>query len=129
VRAFYLLAVPALALALGCCSRGDLGTQAIEGVTLIDGTPKAPVSPATLIIERGRVIQFGPSNEITVPADAERISGAGLYVFPLDPLVPIQRGADANLILLSVNPALEPDYSKYVTGRMEIGRWTKYPKR
>lgn len=129
MSAISLLAVPVLALGLGGCSRGDLGIQAIEGATLIDGTPKPPVTPATLIIERGRVIQFGPSNEIPVPAGAESIAAAGLCVFPLDPLVPIQRGADANLVLLSVSPALEPDYMKYVSGRMEIGRWTKYPTR
>lgn len=116
-----------LNLAVGGCARGDLAPQAITGVTLIDGTPHPPVSPANIVIERGRVIAAGSVDSVPIPKDAEMIDGSGLFVFPLDPRQPIRVGADANLLLLNVNPATETDYRKYVSGRMEIGRWTQYP--
>lgn len=127
MRVLCLLAIPALAIWLGACSRGDLAVQAIEGATLIDGTPQPPVSPANVIVERGRIELAGPASQTPIPSGAARIAATGLYVFPLDPLEPIRAGADANLLLLNVNPALEPDYLKHVVGRMQIGRWTKYP--
>lgn len=116
-------------LCLCACERGDLAVQAIESATLIDGTPQPPISPANIVVRRGRIERAGPAGTTPIPTGAERIAGSGLFVFPLDPLVPIQPGADANLVLLDVNPALEPDYLKHVVGRMEIGRWTKYPRR
>lgn len=122
-----LCVLASLGIAAGGCARGDLAPQAITGVTLIDGTPQPPVSPANIVIERGRVIAAGPENSVAIPKDAEKIDGSGLFVFPLDPKQPIRVGADANLLLLKVNPATETDYLKYVSGRMEIGRWTQYP--
>lgn len=118
-----------LSLAAGGCARGDLATQAIAGVTLIDGTPNPPVSLANIVIKRGRVAAAGAEAAAPIPAGAEKIDGRGLFVFPLDPKQPIRVGADANLLLLKVNPAIEVDYLKHVAGRMEIGRWTLYPAR
>jgi hypothetical protein len=111
------------------CARGDLAPQAIAGATLIDGTPNPPVSPANIVIRQGRVVAAGPEDKVPIPAGAEKIDGRGLYAFPLDPKEPVRIGADANLLLLKVNPALENDYLKHVAGRMEIGRWTLYPAR
>ena len=121
----------ALLLAFGAiaCSRGDFDVQAITGVTLIDGTPQPPVSQANVVVQRGRIVAAGPAASVPVPPDATRTDGGGLFVFPLDPLVPIRVGADANLLLLKVNPAVEPDYLKHVAGRMKIGRWTLDPRR
>ncbi|MBA3975193.1 MAG: hypothetical protein C0504_13375 [Candidatus Solibacter sp.] len=116
-----------LGIAAAGCARGDLAPQAITGVTLIDGTPNPPLSPANIVVERGRVVAAGPRESVPIPKDAEKIDGRGLFVFPLDPNQPIRVGADANLLLLNVNPALEQNYLKYVSGRMEIGRWTQYP--
>lgn len=124
--AVYLLL---LALCLGGCSRGDQNIQAILGATLIDGTPNPPVSPANVIVRRGRVAAAGPAADVPVPADANRIPASGLFVFPLDPREPIRVGADANLLILNVNPAVDPDYLKHVTGQMKIGLWMKYPRK
>lgn len=122
------LSVLALAcFAAGGCARGDLAPQAIAGVTLIDGSPNPPISPANIVIERGRVTMAGPSDSVPIPGGAEKIDGRGLFVFPLDPKMPIRIGADANLLLLKVNPAIETGYLKHIYGRMEIGRWTLYP--
>jgi len=123
------LAALVLAICLGGCVHGDLAVQAIEGANLFDGTPNPPVSPANVVVRRGRIERAGPAAQTPIPSDAERIAAAGLYVFPLNPLEPIRAGADANLLLLDVNPAVEPDYLKHVVGRMEIGRWTKYLSR
>lgn len=111
------------------CARGDLAPLAIAGAALIDGTPNPPVVPANIVIRRGRVAAAGPAERVPIPEDAEKIDARGLFVFPLDPKQPIRIGADANLLLLKVNPAVEADYLKYVAGRMEIGRWTLYPAR
>lgn len=116
-------------LACAGCSHGDEAPQAIAGVTLIDGTPDPPVAPANLVIRRGRVVAAGPAEKVLIPEGAERIDGRGLFVFPLDPKQPVRIGADANLLLLKVNPALETNYLKYVAGRMEFGRWKMYPAR
>lgn len=122
-----LCAFTILSLAAGGCTRGDLAPQAITAVTLIDGTPNPPVGPANIVIRRGRVAAAGPEQAVPIPGDAEKIDGRGLFVFPLDPKQPIRVGADANLLLLKVNPAIETNYRKHIAGRMEIGRWTLYP--
>ncbi len=121
-------AVLSLALCLGGCSRGDQAVHAIVGATLLDGSPNPPVSPANVLVRRGRILAAGPAADVPIPSDAGRIPAAGWFVFPLDPREPIRAGADANLLILTVNPAIEQDYLKYVAGRMEIGRWTKYPR-
>ena len=121
-------AVLSLALCAGACSRGDQAVQAIAGGTLVDGSPNPPVSPSTVLVKRGRIVAAGPAADVPIPPDANRIPAAGLFVFPLDPREPIRAGADANLLLLKVNPAVEQDYLKNVAGRMETGRWTKYPR-
>ncbi len=127
MKSFFVSAALLCALCLGGCSRGDRAVQAIVGATLLDGSPNPPVSPSTVLVRRGRILAAGPSAGIPIPEDANRIPATGLYVFPLDPREPIRAGADANLLILKVNPAVEQDYLKHVAGRMEIGRWTKYP--
>src|SRR5687768_5340381 len=57
-------------------------TKAFTGLRLIDGTDRAPVDNATLIVRDGRVVAAGPSASITVPAGAERIALTGKTVIP-----------------------------------------------
>src|SRR5688572_23307345 len=74
LRSFLLCAmVPALA---GAQSR------AFTGLTLFDGTDRAPVTNATIVVRDGRIVAAGPAASVAVPAGAERISLAGKFVMP-----------------------------------------------
>lgn len=57
-------------------------TRAFVGATIIDGTGKAPVTNATLVVRDGRVVEVGPASQVVVPANAERVSLAGKFIIP-----------------------------------------------
>jgi hypothetical protein len=123
------VAVLVLALAAGACGGADLSVIAIRDATLFNGTPNPPVSPANVVIRRGRILAAGDAATVKIPDGAEITDGTGLFVFPLDPSSTILPGGDANLLLLSVNPGTDPNYMKHVNGQMKIGRWTVRPTR
>jgi imidazolonepropionase-like amidohydrolase len=56
--------------------------KAFTGARLIDGTDRAPIDNATLVVRNGRVVAAGPAAGVTVPADAQRVSLAGKTVIP-----------------------------------------------
>ncbi|HYW49137.1 MAG TPA: amidohydrolase family protein [Gemmatimonadaceae bacterium] len=78
----------AAALCLLACVAPAVGaqrsgaTRAFTGFTLIDGTGRAPVADATLIVRDGRIIAAGPSSRVPIPAGADRVSLAGKFVMP-----------------------------------------------
>jgi len=55
---------------------------AIQNVTLIDGTGRDPVSDAVVIIEKGLITETGKAEVVSIPSDAEIISGQGLSLLP-----------------------------------------------
>ncbi len=55
---------------------------AVENVRLIDGTGSEPVLNATVIIEKGIIKEIGQSGSVSIPGDAEVISGDGLSLLP-----------------------------------------------
>jgi imidazolonepropionase-like amidohydrolase len=57
-------------------------TTAFTGATLIDGTDRAPIANATLVVRDGRVIAAGASARVTIPAGATRVSLAGKVIMP-----------------------------------------------
>lgn len=57
-------------------------TRAFTGATLIDGTGRAPVRNATLLVRDGRVVAAGPAARVTIPANAERVPLAGKFIIP-----------------------------------------------
>jgi imidazolonepropionase-like amidohydrolase len=57
-------------------------TRAFTGFRLIDGTDRAPIDNATIVVRDGRVVAAGPSASVTVPAGAERTALAGKTVIP-----------------------------------------------
>ena len=57
-------------------------TTAFTGATLIDGTDRAPIANATLVVRDGRVLAAGPSARVTIPAGAARVSLAGKVIMP-----------------------------------------------
>src|SRR5262249_49483427 len=57
-------------------------TIAIQGGTLIDGTGKAPVANAVVVIEGNKIAAVGDAGSVRVPAGARVINAAGKYVIP-----------------------------------------------
>ena len=58
------------------------GVKAFTGARVIDGTDRAPIDNATILVRGGRVVSVGPAASVTVPAGAERIALAGKHVIP-----------------------------------------------
>jgi imidazolonepropionase-like amidohydrolase len=56
--------------------------KAFTGATLIDGTDRAPVANATIIVRNGRIVATGPSASVSVPEGAERLALEGKTVIP-----------------------------------------------
>jgi imidazolonepropionase-like amidohydrolase len=56
--------------------------KAFTGMRLIDGSDKAPVDNATILVRDGRIVAAGPAASVTIPAGAERVSLAGKHVIP-----------------------------------------------
>jgi len=57
-------------------------TRAFTGFTLIDGTGRAPVSNAVLVVRGGRIVSAGPAASVSIPAGAERVDLSGKTVMP-----------------------------------------------
>lgn len=57
-------------------------TRAFTGATLIDGSGRAPITNATLLVRDGRVVAAGPAARVTIPANAERVPLAGKVIIP-----------------------------------------------
>jgi imidazolonepropionase-like amidohydrolase len=76
----FLLIVPIVALA-GCKPPGD-GVIALEGATLIDGSGRAPVTDAVILVKDGHIQAVARVNEIPVPRGALVVSLIGKAVIP-----------------------------------------------
>jgi imidazolonepropionase-like amidohydrolase len=55
---------------------------AYVGATLIDGTGREPVTPATMLVEGVRVRTVGPAARVTIPEDARRVDVKGKFIIP-----------------------------------------------
>ena len=65
-------------LALASPAAAQEAPIAITGVTLIDGTGRAPRANVTVVIDKGRIARTGGA----VPKDATRIDGTGRFLLP-----------------------------------------------
>ena len=79
-----LLAAAACAelLAVAAPAAAQPGLRAFTGATLIDGTDRAPVANATIVVREGRIIAAGAEPTVRIPAGAERIPLEGKFVIP-----------------------------------------------
>ena len=73
---FACVLAPSLSSAQGTSSR------AFTGLTLIDGSDRAPVANATIVVRDGRIVAAGPATSVNVPAGAERVALNGKTVIP-----------------------------------------------
>ncbi len=58
------------------------GVKAFTGARVIDGTDRAPIDNATIVVRGGKIVAVGPGASVTVPAGAERIALTGKHVIP-----------------------------------------------
>lgn len=58
------------------------GIVALTGARLIDGTGRAPLEQATLVISNGRIEAVGASAGVNVPAGATRVDLSGKTIMP-----------------------------------------------
>lgn len=56
--------------------------KAIVGATLIDGTGRAPLADAVIIIKGNRITQVGPAAKTKIPTGAKKIDATGKFVIP-----------------------------------------------
>lgn len=55
---------------------------ALTGATLFDGTSRAPMERATLLISSGRVQEVGPQDKVRIPPGAVRVDVSGKTIIP-----------------------------------------------
>jgi len=65
-------------------------SKAILGAVLIDGSGGPPLSDSVVIVAGGRIRAAGASSNVPVPAEADRINGAGKFIVP--GLIDVSRG-------------------------------------
>src|ERR1051325_883038 len=71
-----------IALALGLSASLQAQVKAFVGARLIDGTDRAPVDNATILVRDGRVVAAGAAAAVSLPAGGGRIPLAGKPVIP-----------------------------------------------
>jgi hypothetical protein len=70
-------------ISLCACKPPDEGRQkAIIGAVLIDGNGGPPLSDSVVIVEGGRIRAAGRRSEVPIPAEADKINGAGKFLVP-----------------------------------------------
>src|SRR5436189_3642107 len=81
---FVLAAALALASSATLPAQQPAAVKAFTGARLIDGTDRAPVDNATIVVRDGRVVAAGAAGAagVAIPAGAERIPLAGKTVIP-----------------------------------------------
>lgn len=71
-----------MALAAMLAALAPAEQRVLENVTLIDGTGRAPVPNAAVLMIDGRIRYAGPMSGLRAPAGAERVNLKGFYVMP-----------------------------------------------
>lgn len=67
-----------LALAVSCAGQ----VIALSHATVIDGTGRAPMNDASILIDGQRIRQMGPASQVTVPAGAQVVDLRGKTIVP-----------------------------------------------
>jgi len=72
--------------ALSEVSKRIAGTQsntlALTGGTLIDGTGRASLPDAVVVIRNGRIVATGPRSQVHIPKDAQVVDARGKTILP-----------------------------------------------
>ena len=62
--------------------RQQSAAKVFTGLTLIDGTTRAPVQNAVIVVRDGRIVAAGPASSVQIPSGAQQIPLAGKTVIP-----------------------------------------------
>ena len=81
VRAAAVL-LSALAAAGGAAVAQPPRPIVFRGATVIDGTGRAPIVSATIVVTGERITAVGPDTAVSPPADAQVIDARGRTIFP-----------------------------------------------
>lgn len=76
------LATALAVLLLAVAAPSESQTLAITGATVIDGTGRAPIPNAVILLRDGRIEAIGAAATVTIPNDATRLDGRGKFVIP-----------------------------------------------
>jgi imidazolonepropionase-like amidohydrolase len=77
-----VLVAPGISRTSGVAAQGSPSVKAFTGARVADGTDRAPIDNATILVRDGKVVQVGPAARITIPAGAERVALNGKFVIP-----------------------------------------------
>jgi imidazolonepropionase-like amidohydrolase len=80
LRSLACLSTACLVVTLG--AQQATPTKAFTGLRLIDGTGRAAIDNATIVVRDGRVVAAGPSASVGIPAESERTALTGKTVIP-----------------------------------------------
>lgn len=58
------------------------GVTALTGARVIDGTGRAPLNQATVLMNNGRIVAVGAASAVTIPAGATRVDMTGKTIMP-----------------------------------------------
>ena len=75
-------AVAFAGLCLTLATSASSQSLAVTGATVIDGSGRAPIPDAVVLIQAGRITAVGPARDVVVPAAAVRIDARGKYLIP-----------------------------------------------
>ena len=81
-RALVIGSVAAALWSVTAPAQQPVSPTAFTGARLIDGTARAPIDNATILVRDGRIVAAGPAADVLVPAGARRVSLAGKTVIP-----------------------------------------------
>jgi imidazolonepropionase-like amidohydrolase len=77
-----LIICTASLLSVATPAQQPAATMAFTGARVIDGTDRAPIDNATILVRDGKVAAVGPAAAVTIPAGARRVALAGTTVIP-----------------------------------------------
>jgi imidazolonepropionase-like amidohydrolase len=93
-----------LSIGLCACRPAEEGhVRAIIGAVLIDGAGGPPRSNSVVVVAGGRIRAAGSHADVPIPADADKVDGAGNYLVPL--LVDVCDSTDPPGLLHPDSPA------------------------
>jgi imidazolonepropionase-like amidohydrolase len=76
------LPILALVLATGCGDRGSPTAVAFTHVTVINPGSTSPVTDQTVVVDSGRIVRVGASDQVRPGARATVVDGTGKYLIP-----------------------------------------------
>src|SRR5258708_34435481 len=83
MKAYFLLIASAVAPpSVTTPAQQPPATTAFTGERVIDGTDRAPIDNAMVLVRGGKIVAVGPAAAVAIPAGAQRVPLAGKTVIP-----------------------------------------------